>query len=232
MPQASKRKLTRSNSLPNLPCGIRSPGIERYFKTTKDAKDLSPKPYRSRRLTGSPSTRCSDLRKYLSQTSEKPAKRRIVSKRRVNLNEVFDSYIDERPTKMPIKEEPSVCYSKQPTGIVCSTISTEVSTTSYEFTADERPTIESVPLETEECCVSLVSYKTDPSSNPDHPPPPCIKRKWKRSLGFSQKGFKLFDKDSPRHLSRFRSISQKLMFPSPSPKKTHCFDTLEIRTES
>ena len=219
--QMPKRRLTRSRSLNSSP--IKSPRLDKFYRTTKEGKlDMSPKQL-TRSRAASSSTKSPDIRKFLSPTTEKPTQRRpAVPKRRVNLSSLFEHC------------EP--CEPVCPATVAEVTPTEEPSTTSLKRShpqadCDEHPAkCFKTESDTEQLMestghvVSAVSYKTDlPSpSDPNVPPPPCIKRTWKSAPARS--GFKLFDPNSPRTSSKVQMLCKKLWFSSPN--------SCEIRTIS
>eukprot|EP00116_Pleurobrachia_bachei_P010694 sb/3470956/ len=104
----SKRKLTRSCSVGGSPCyAPKSPStrIDQFYKTTKAASPRSAKAPR-KSTVGSP-----DIRKYLSPSADRTAKKsRLVPKRRVNLTQVFEHvvcHVEKRPLESSDAEPPA-----------------------------------------------------------------------------------------------------------------------------
>ena len=218
-----KRRITRS-ALPSSPVETKSPRLDKFYKSTKESKEMSPK-HRLRSRTGSPS----NILKYFSPSTERPVKKRVVPKRRVNLNNVFEHIVTvaDVPTynvtmsEVPALLEPSLL---EPSAICLKR--------SHPQSLD-MPSAKCIKIDTDTeqlmegsgHIISAVSYKTDlPSlADPLLPPPPCVKRTWKSLSG--KPGVKLFDPNSPRTASKVQMLCRKLWF---SPPAANC----EIQTLS
>ena len=201
-----KRKLTRS-SLNNSP--VKSPSLDKFFKSTKERKvDMSPK-HLTRSEPSSP-----DIRKYLSPSGESrhfelPTLKRIVPKRRVNLNSVFEHIVPQVPVYSVSEscDKPTKCLKRnqsQPSPDQPLAKCTKTDSDQEQLVPSTAPLI------------SAVSYKTDhpPQSDPNVCPPPCIKRTWKTVP--SRPGIKLFDANSPQTSSKLQLLCRKLWFSSPN----------------
>lgn len=212
-----KRRLTRSRSLTSSPI---SPRLDRFFKSTKEGKlEMSPK-HLTRTRAASSSTLSPDIRRFLSPASERPTQKRpCLTKRRVNLSSVFE-YCEPA-----VVVEPATASTPSQPSPPDSTLLNK--RTQPQAGLDEPPAkcirIENDTeqlMESTRHVMSVVSYKTDlPSpTNPNIPPPPCIKRTWKS--GPSKPGVKLFGSSSssasPRTASKVQMMCRKLWFDSPS----------------
>lgn len=208
-----KRRLTRSRSLNSSP--VKSPRLDKFYRSTKEGKlDMSPK-HLTRSRVASSSTKSPDIRKFLSPSSERPTQRRpAVPKRRVNLSDLFEHCEPEEPVCTTVAEVPS-CDEQLITGSLKRSQpraeGAEPPAKCFKTESDTEQLMESNGH-----VMSAVSYKTDlPSpSDPNVPPPPCIKRTWKSAPAKS--GFKLFDPNSPRTSSKVQMLCKKLWFSSPS----------------
>ncbi|KAL5262009.1 hypothetical protein ACHWQZ_G007648 [Mnemiopsis leidyi] len=212
--QMPKRKLTRSRSLTSSP--MKSPRLDKFFRSTKEGRlDLSPKSV-TRTRAASSSNKSPDIRKFLSPTSEKPTQRRpALPRRRVNLNSLFEYCEPEEPICTATVAEVSSSEDQQTTS--------SLKRSQPQADCDEHPAkCFKTDSDTEQLMessghvISAVSYKTDlPSpSDPNVPPPPCIKRTWKSAPVRS--GYKLFDPNSPRTSSKVQMLCKKLWFSSPT----------------
>lgn len=199
-----KRRLTRSRSLNSSP--IKSPGLEKFFKSTKERKlDLSPK-HLTRSRAASASSKSPDIRKFLSPSADRPTVRRpALPLRRVNLSSLFE----ECETV-----EPLCSVAQVP---ACEDASSSLKRTHPQAENSEHPAkCIKTEKDTEQLMessghvISAVSYKTDLPSDPSLPPPPCIKRTWKSAP--SRPGYKLFDPNSPRTTSQVQMLCKKLWF--------------------
>ena len=233
-----KRRLTRTC----VPSPVKSPSLDRFYKVTKDGKglELSPKHLRSRRLSkkSSPDLRpkSPDIRRFLSPSSERASKKRVVPKRRVNLNSVFEHIVTV--TEVPVftisqVAIPASLPSDPPSSSTGHSSSADEPSSSSALKRSQpqapSPEISQPPtkcIRTDhdvEVCVdhtrqviSLVSNKTElPPSDPSLPPPPCIKRTWKSAGPMGRPGVKLFDPNSPRTESKMQMLCKKLWFGSP-----------------
>ena len=209
-----KRRLTRSRSLNSSP--IKSPRLDQFYKSTKEGKlDMSPK-HLTRSRTALSRTKSPDIRKFLSLSTERPTQRRpSVPKRRVNLSSLFEYCEPEEPVcTATVAEVPHCDDLASTTNLKRSqpqAASDEPAAKCFKTESDTEQLMESTGH-----VISAVSYKTDlPSpSDPNVPPPPCIKRTWKSAP--SRSGFKLFDPNSPRTSSKVQMLCKKLWFSSPN----------------
>ena len=205
----SKRKLTRSCSVGGSPScyAPKSPStrIDQFYKTTKAASPRSAKaPRKSTTVAGSP-----DIRKYLSPSADRTAKKsRLVPKRRVNLTQVFEHVVCH------VEKRPLESSDSDPPAKLC-----KIEGDDELLVREEESTV----------VKSLISNRIDPPSpsDPDLPPPPCIKRRWK-TVNSRGQGVKLFGSSPidqlPRTDNAIAIACRKLVFGSPS--------SLEIRTIS
>ena len=184
---------------------------------------MSPKQL-TRSRAASSGTKSPDIRKFLSPTTERPTQRRpALPKRRVNLSSLFEHCEPEEPVCIATVAEVPPCEDVQ--------TATSLKRTQPQADCDEPPAkCFKTESDTEQLMestghvISAVSYKTElPSqSDPNVPPPPCIKRTWKSAPARS--GYKLFDPNSPRTSSKVQMLCKKLWFSSPN--------SCEIRTIS
>ena len=218
----TKRRLTRS-ALNTSPIEAKSPRLNKFYRSTKESKELSPK---HRLSSKTPSAKSPDVRKYFSPSSRTsspartgsptagPATKRVVPKRRVNLNNVFEHIVTvtEVPTyNVTISEVPE----STSTGCLKRAQPQSLDQPSAKCIKTEQDS-EQLMAEGASHAVSAVSYKTDvPAlSDPLLPPPPCIKRRWKSLSG--RPGVKLFDPNSPRTASKVQLLCKKLWFSPPT----------------